>query len=219
MGIDIFTGNGDEGGSSDSEESEGPENWIRKRWNLNASFRLKNDPNLRPDTFNLINSRFLTDGINTSRWDSYIRELRLLLVPGGWLQMVEVSMAFQSDSGRLDPSTSFLYRWWEWYRASLVAMDKNPDVGRELANRMRDAGFERIHSETKQLPIGGWMPGRSKDLGERALRLVSDMIRSATLWPFLRVVRPPMSRTEYAALIGGARQELEQQGLKLYLRV
>ncbi|CAK4033396.1 Hypothetical predicted protein [Lecanosticta acicola] len=161
VGVDIFTGNGDGGDTDSEDESDGPDNWIRKRWNLNASFKTSGDMHLRPDTFNLINSRFLADGINADRWESYIKELKAMLEPGGWLQMVEVSMCFQSDSGLLCADNSFLARWWQWYRAALIAMNKHPAVGQELGSRMRDAGFERIQADMHRLPIGDWMAGKA----------------------------------------------------------
>lgn len=47
---------------------------------------------LRRETFDLINSRLLAEGINSERWPSFVRELKQMLKPGGWLQMVELQL-------------------------------------------------------------------------------------------------------------------------------
>ncbi|KAK4498954.1 hypothetical protein PRZ48_009465 [Zasmidium cellare] len=138
VGVDIYTGSGNSDEESDEENDDDRlVQYEKKRWNLNVSFRTSRDPDLRPETFHLINSRVLTDGINSSRWPEYVRELKNLLKPGGWLQMVEVHCLFQSDSGRSAP---FLERWWQYYQDTMTRMGKDPRVFSRLGNLMRDAG-------------------------------------------------------------------------------
>ncbi|KAK0775565.1 hypothetical protein LTR59_001137 [Friedmanniomyces endolithicus] len=111
-GVDIYLGSrdddeDDDGDDDDEEEDDGLQEFEKKRWNLNAPFRTDTSTSrLRREQFDLINSRFLAEGINTNRWRSYIRELKELLKPGGWLQMVELELVFQSDNGRLAPNAS-----------------------------------------------------------------------------------------------------------------
>lgn len=158
VGLDIFTGDGN-GSDSDDEGSDRDDiivEFERKRWNLNASFRTSRDPDLQPERFHLINSRFLVDGIHASRWESYVKELKSLLEPRGWLQMVEAHMLFQSDSGR---EAVFLQRWWQWYERALYTMQKQPRIGQQLGNLMRHAGFDNVETSVHRLPIGGWMRG------------------------------------------------------------
>ena len=103
--------------------------------------------------FDLVNSRLLADGIDTDRWRSYVRDLFNVLKPGGWLQMVEVHMLFQSDSGR---DTTYLSRWNEWYASTMARMHKDLRVGRQLKDLMTAARFENVQSNAVQLPIGNW---------------------------------------------------------------
>ncbi|KAK8059622.1 hypothetical protein PG996_009552 [Apiospora saccharicola] len=56
------------------------------------------------NTFDLVHSRLLSGGINTERWSSYLRDLHRVLVPGGWVQMVEIYFNAQSDGGHLSDS-------------------------------------------------------------------------------------------------------------------
>lgn len=139
VGVDIYTGRGNSEEDSDDEDDEedGIVQFEKKRWNLNASFRTSRDEDLRPETFHLINSRVLTDGINANRWPDYVKELKSLLKPGGWLQMVEVHCLFQSDNGQDRP---FLERWWQYYQDTMTRMGKNPRVAMLLGDLMRNAG-------------------------------------------------------------------------------
>lgn len=63
---------------------------------MNAPFREERTGCLRPEKFHLVNSRLLIDGINTNRWAAFVKDLKAVLCPGGWLQMVEVHPLFQS---------------------------------------------------------------------------------------------------------------------------
>lgn len=126
---------------------------------MNARFRSAPERDmLKMDTFDLINSRFLSDGIDSERWPDLISEYRALLKPGGWLQMVEVNWCFQSDNGARLPH---LEAWWNNYSMALRRMNRNPTVAGHLFRLMAEAGF--VHIETKdednRIPVGDWMAG------------------------------------------------------------
>ena len=165
-GVDIFldrpADDDDENGNGNGNGNNGVEavqEFVKKRWNLNARFRDdRSEDRLRPETFDLINSRLLAEGINADRWPSYIRELKQMLKPGGWLQMVEMDLLFQSSSGRLRDD-SHLSRWWQWYSHLLPRMGKNPRIGRELDRLLREEGFENVRYLVLDLPIGDWKEG------------------------------------------------------------
>jgi hypothetical protein len=129
---------------------------------LNARFRDdQSDNQLRPESFDLINSRLLADGINSTRWQSYIRELKYMLKPGGWLQMVEIEPLIQSSTGRLDDN-SHLTRWWQWYSSMMQRMGKSPRIGRELRQHLQTEGFSHVQGGSIDLAIGSWRSGASE---------------------------------------------------------
>lgn len=111
---------------------------------------------MRPDKFDMINSRFLADGINSNRWESLVLEYKLLLRPGGWLQMAEIQWEFHSHS---DHDLTNLTVWSGTYREALLGMQKDPDVIRRLERFARQAGFERVHGITRNIQVGNWRPG------------------------------------------------------------
>lgn len=126
------------------------------RWNLNETLsRIR--PRLETG-FDLINSRFLADGVNTDRWPSLVRECWRLLAPGGWLQMVEPVWQFQSDIGEVLPC---LEAWWNHYSDALRLMRKEARVGRSLFGHLRVAGFQSIQFEDNNIPAAGWRDGMS----------------------------------------------------------
>ena len=110
---------------------------------------------MKPETFDLVNSRLLAEGINADRWPSYIKELRQVLKRGGWLQMVEVQLHFQSSTGRLSDNSN-LTRWWQWYTHGMQLMNKNARIARDLGGLLTAEGFENVRSLSLDLPIGGW---------------------------------------------------------------
>jgi len=163
-GIDICLGqkSSDEGDDEDDDSegsSHGVQEYVKKRWNVNFPFQDdRSADHLRPETFDVIHSRMLAEGINASRWPAYVRDLRRLLNRGGWVQMCEILPHIQSSNGRLSDN-SCLTRWWTTYARCLTHMGKNVRVGRELDRLLRDEGFEQVTSRSYDLPIGEWRQG------------------------------------------------------------
>jgi SAM-dependent methyltransferase len=139
FGIDIY-----------DRQRAGVQEFQKVQGNLNAPL------GLAESTFDLINHRFLVDGINDPRWDSLIPEYLQLLKPGGWLQMVEVQWTFQSQSNVELPA---LKVWSDTYFEALGIMEKKPLIARDLERRVRFAGFERFQIDVHQIAIGEWRPG------------------------------------------------------------
>lgn len=173
--------------------------------------------------FDLINSRFLTDGIDKDRWQSLIEEYKLLLKPRCWLQMVEVLWKFHSPS---DQALSSLDEWSKAYMNALTLMQKDPDITESrLEWFARRAGFEQVHKNTRRVMVGNWRPGsylvrvgceRSSadwcpeddddDEDVSVIRYVHDMLESVALIPFTRSLGWDMERC--MRVVGAAQAEL-----------
>ena len=168
-GVDIFLNRENVGDDDDSDddddggEAEGIQEFVKKRWNLNASFRDdRSEDRLRPETFDLINSRLLAEGIQTNRWESYVGQLKEMLKPGGWLQMLEIDLSFQSWAGLPVYQQTRLDHWWQLYARRLEDMGKDVRIGGRLRSRLRDARFVGVEGRTITVPIGDWNPGKLK---------------------------------------------------------
>ncbi|KXT18668.1 hypothetical protein AC579_2668 [Pseudocercospora musae] len=219
-GVDIFTGVGDDEVDNDDdvadedEEERGIEVFTKKRWNLNAPFREdRSEDRLTPQTFDLINSRLLADGIDNDRWPSFVRDLHALLKPNGWVQMVEFHSMFQSSTGR---PTVFLQDWWNRYARILQVTRKDPRVGPRLRQLMANAGFVDIQYRQIPCPMGAWDQDRAV-LGRQALPVCQEMLRDVSEYLFKAVGR--MEASEFDRLIAGAQEELARPELRIYLTV
>ena len=137
-----------------AELAEEPENLERELWNLNERLT----PTYKTNHYDLIHSRCVAPGIEKDRWRGYIRDLVRLLKREGWLQMVEYYYIVQSDSGLLTDDHA-LQQWGQVYRGAME-QDRDPRIGRTLAEKMRAAGLHDIHSRTFHIPIGNWSDGK-----------------------------------------------------------
>ncbi|KAK0333797.1 hypothetical protein LTR94_019336 [Friedmanniomyces endolithicus] len=232
-GVDIYLGSrdddeDDDGDDDDEEEDDGLQEFEKKRWNLNAPFRTDTSTSrLRREQFDLINSRFLAEGINTNRWRSYIRELKELLKPGGWLQMVELELVFQSDNGRLAPNASEpLHVWSQGTAIPWSCLTRILASGVCLGSTCKPKALIVCRSFHGDLKSGG---GTQVDvaigpgLPDADIRAnLSKTIETLLLWPCAGALagqRPPMSPDQYRAMVRGAQIQLQDDSLRLYCQV
>jgi hypothetical protein len=143
-----------------------PENLSLYGYDLNDRL---NDPEVfESKAYDLIHSRFVAPGIKRNRWASYVRDMRVLLRPGGWIQVAEYQLHIQSDSGRLTDQSA-VYRWWQGYASSMTALNRDPRVGPRLKQLMETERLRDTQTEYIRLPIGGWHPGTYGSLLKRRL--------------------------------------------------
>lgn len=156
-----------------------PENLALFGYNLND--RLRDPEVFQARAYDLIHSRFISQGMKANRWPSYIGDLKLLLRPGGWIQMMEYYPMIQSDSGQLSGDEAAVRRWWRYYDSSMGRLNRDPRVGRRLQQLMIDRGLRDVRVDVERLPIGGWHSGESfsildaRCLGEHLRTCCSDL--------------------------------------------
>ncbi|KAK8042683.1 S-adenosyl-L-methionine-dependent methyltransferase [Apiospora phragmitis] len=135
------------------------------------------------NTFDLVHSRLLAGGINAERWPSYLRDLHRVLVPGGWVQMVEIYFNAQSDGGHLSDNHA-LSHWSRHYLSAMEEAGKDPRAGLKLENWMREAGFTRMEMREITLPMCGWSHDeRDFGIGVANQENVSRLLSSLALYP------------------------------------
>lgn len=184
---------------------------VKKRWNLNEPFRYDQEE-LARDKYDLVNSRFLADSINASRWASYVQDLHDRLRGGGWLQMLEAQFNIQSRSGR---PLEYLSRWWNIYSQALERQNKDPRVGTELSRHLHNAGFINIAVEPKQLPVGEWhQDPRLREVGRDMKSIALQTLRSLGIW---HCRQAGMQESDFEDLIAGCEREVSDMSLRLYI--
>lgn len=123
--------------------------------NLNNRLRVRES-----EKFDFIHSRCVAAGIRANRWNGYIRDLRDMLRPGGYLQVAEYNLNFNSDTGLLDRGSP-LSHWNDVYNHVMQqTFSRDPMIGRQLESKLIAQGFRGVHAEMHRLPIGAW--GQSK---------------------------------------------------------
>lgn len=133
-----------------------PDNLTLCGYNLNERLR---DPDVfQARAYDLVHTRFVSPGIKSNRWASYVGDIKLLLKPGGWVQMTEYYPLIQSDNGRLTEAAA-VRRWWLAYESSMGRLNRDPRVGRRLQHLLSDKGFRDVKVDVERLPIGGWHTG------------------------------------------------------------
>jgi hypothetical protein len=157
-----------------------PDNLELEFWDLNQPLT----STYRSNSFDLIHSRCVGPGIKKGRWSSYIRDLARLLKRGGWVQMVEYYYNIQSDTGRLTDNHA-MYKWGVTYRATMELIDRDPRIGRTLAEKLRNAGLHDVHSRTYQIPIGPWAGGEYDITPALKHTFVAVVRRDPLLFPIL----------------------------------
>ncbi|KAI5926166.1 S-adenosyl-L-methionine-dependent methyltransferase [Camillea tinctor] len=137
----------------------------------------------RSNHFDLINSRLVAGGINSSRWPGYLRDIFRCLRGGGWCQMVEIDFNAQSDNGTITDGSALR----QWSQTYLHAMEqcKNPRAPRRLGGWLRDAGFTDVDERMIPLPMCGWSDNqREFDIGSANQENVRLLLSSLALYPF-----------------------------------
>ncbi|KAF2469693.1 S-adenosyl-L-methionine-dependent methyltransferase [Lindgomyces ingoldianus] len=193
--------------------SDQPDNLYLYGFNLNDRL---NDPEVfERNAYNLIHSRFVAPGIKKNRWRSYIRDMKALMRPGGWLQMAEYYLNIQSGSGRLS-SNSALRRWWEAYSRALEDSNRNPRVGQKLQEYMTEAGLRDVGGTVLHLPIGAWDPDPTRSaIGRDCVGMVCELLDSLAIWPLTEKLG--WTAAQVKILTDAARVEIQDVSLKLYI--
>ncbi|KAF2019332.1 S-adenosyl-L-methionine-dependent methyltransferase [Aaosphaeria arxii CBS 175.79] len=169
------------------------------------------------NSYDLVHSRFVAPGIKANRWPSYTRDMKALLKPNGWVQMMEYYPNIQSDNGRLSRQSA-LTKWWRKYAAAMEAMNRNPRIGTRLQDLMRDAGLRDVRGTALHLHIGDWDQDPVKaSIGRDNAEQVRELLESLAVWPLPEL--PDWDITKVNALVDDARAEIRDRTLKLYITV
>ncbi|KAK3176798.1 hypothetical protein OEA41_008123 [Lepraria neglecta] len=169
-----------------------------------------------PNYFDLVQSRMVGGGINASRWSTYLRDIKRVLKPGGWVQMVECYFMCQSDNGSITDSHP-LRRWSNNYIRSLEGI-KDPRAPQRLQTLFTAAGFVEIEHTMIPMPLCGWSNDpRSRRIGDANRDNIQQALSNLGIFPFTR--RLGMAIEDVRALVARACVDAANPGLKAYFPI
>ncbi|KAK7920335.1 hypothetical protein PG985_008357 [Apiospora marii] len=113
--------------------------------------------------FDYIHVRMLTFGINN--WENFIDQAYQYLQPGGFLELQEWNVPFESPDNSLEEHHA-LHRWTELMSRACSKIGIDLRSAGEHADRMRSRGFDHVVERRLGAPIGPWAKGeRQKRIG------------------------------------------------------
>lgn len=184
-----------------------PDNLILQVDNLNRRFTFPSN------YFDLVHSRLLATGIDRNRWRSYIRDIKRVLKPGGWVQMVEIYFNVQSDSGLMTEQNAL--RIWSTQYMGALGDVKDLRVGTRLRNLLTEAGLVEVDATMIPLPLSAWSNDpRMREIGAMNRENIRKLLKTLPLYPLTQ--RQRMPREQFDALVAQARREADSRSLKAY---
>ncbi|KAL3488999.1 S-adenosyl-L-methionine-dependent methyltransferase [Aspergillus germanicus] len=184
-----------------------PENLWLQVDDLNRPFTFSSN------SFDLVHSRLLAAGINRARWPSYIRDIKRILKPGGWVQMVEIYFNVQSDNGSINDEHA-LRQWSSQLMRSMEGI-KDFRVGTRLKTLLLGAGFTEVDAKMIPLPLSAWPDNpTSRGIGTMNRGNITRLLASLSLYPLTQRLHIPPA--QYQDLISRAQEEVGDRSLKAY---
>lgn len=122
------------------------------------------------NTISLVHQRLLLGALQSSQWKAALAEIHRVVVPGGWVQIMEPNQHYISPSSAIRNHKEFQIRHKLCFEAREIVLDA---VDR-LPKWLEEAGFVNLQIEKKLMPIGSW----AGEPGALALRNIGDFWRA-----------------------------------------
>jgi hypothetical protein len=103
-------------------------------------------------TFILVHQRLLILGLTLQDWRVAFKEMYRIIVPGGWVNLVEALLDLTQFKWTPGPATVQLFTV---VRALLLTKGMVPDLPLRLPALLEEAGFVNIHVEERELTFYG----------------------------------------------------------------
>ena len=155
--------------------------------------------------FGFIHGRMLTSGIHD--WPSLFARCWDYLIPGGWLELLDLSHPFHAEVETADNESSDFIRWGKvaercWSLNGLDYRATNKHVG-----RLRACGFVNVSEEEMKWPLGEWSESeREKQIGKLTLSNFRTFLATAGVRIISQDAR--ISTEDAEALVNNAQRDL-----------
>ncbi|KAF8460921.1 S-adenosyl-L-methionine-dependent methyltransferase [Kalaharituber pfeilii] len=157
-------------------------------------------------SFDFIHCRTLGGAI--SNWQALYQNAYNHLTPGGWFEVTELRMRFDSDLPGCENSTAREITY--LYIRALALIGKQAEVAHLHRKWMIDAGFVNVTERLARIPSSPWPRDKKlKELGYYHMHNLIDAIDSYGIAPLTRILG--MERVAAEVLLAGARAEIRNK--------
>lgn len=143
--------------------------------------------------------------------------LRSNLLPGGWIEQIELDVRVMSDDGTLPPD-SLLAGWGPTFLGCGQRAGRPLDTQATMKAAIEKAGFVDAHEKLYKCPIGGWpRDPMLKDAGRINKHHWSAGLDGWAMWLLTRHGAPePWSAEAVQVYVAKVRQEVQNPRLHGY---
>ncbi|KAL2060076.1 hypothetical protein VTL71DRAFT_9898 [Oculimacula yallundae] len=167
--------------------------------------------------FDLIHLRLLLGAFTPEERDRVYREAYDNLLPGGWIEEVELDVRVMSDDGSLPPN-SLLAGWGPNFLGCATRSGRPLDTQLTMKESIANAGFINVQDKLYKCPLGSWPRDKIyKDAGKINMEHWKMGLEGWAMYLLTKFGEPtPWSSEEVQVYIAQVRNEISQPYLHCY---
>ncbi|KAM0282371.1 hypothetical protein ACHAQH_003050 [Verticillium albo-atrum] len=165
--------------------------------------------------FDFIFARVLSGSFQN--YEDFIKKSFANLEPGGYLELQEVHVPYESDDGSL-PKDSELAKMGIYFRDAANMAGRPMDMSPKLEGWMKDAGFVNVVVHMFKWPLNNWpRDPHYKELGSWCFTNIDDNLEGLTMAMFTRILG--WTKDETVLFCSRVRKQLRDRRIHAYCPV
>ncbi|PVH79468.1 S-adenosyl-L-methionine-dependent methyltransferase [Cadophora sp. DSE1049] len=162
--------------------------------------------------FDFIYSRMMTGSL--MNWPKFFSQSYGNLNPGGWIEVVDICLPYQSEDGTLKEDSA-IHHWIKTGIPGVTALGREIHTAHTYKERMIAAGFENVTEVIYKWPTNRWPKDkRMKEIGMWALENMLSSLEAVSLAIFTRGLG--WSKEELDVLLAKVRNEMKDTKIHAY---
>jgi len=158
--------------------------------------------------FELIHTRAML--LSIKNWPRFFEQAYAHLVPGGYLELQDITYPAMCMDTSLTPETSPMLQWSSLFVEAATRLGLDVTAPRYFGQMLHDAGFVDVRLKIYTWPVGKWAKGEKwKTLGEYAQSNLMDWLGGGSLWLFIKMLG--WSRIKLELFLAEVRRELRDR--------
>lgn len=167
--------------------------------------------------FDLIHMRLLLGAFTPEERDGIYQACYDNLLPGGWIEEVELDVRVMSDDGSLSPD-SILAGWGPNFLGCAERAGRPLDTQLTMKASIEKAGFVNVQEKLYKCPLGSWPKHKIyKDAGRVNMEHWKTGLEGWAMWLLTKHGSPtPWSAEEVQVYVAKVRNEISNPNLHCY---